>query len=79
MNEFVKKPPPWVWSAVWYLISLAFAAGIAYETFAPKSWVTQKIQEHEVRTESQRREDMKEIKEGLKRIEERQYEQARRK
>jgi hypothetical protein len=79
MTEAARKLPGWVWSAMWYVISLVFAAGIAYETFAPKPWVEAKIKEHEVRTEEARKEDMRDIKESLKRIEERQYQAAQNK
>jgi hypothetical protein len=69
-----------------YLAGLVFAAGVAYEMFAPKVWVTDQIQKHEVRTEAQRKEDMNELKElvrelkgDIKDLGNRQYEQAQKK
>jgi hypothetical protein len=44
---------------------------------APREWVQDRIKDHEVRTEQARKDDMREIKEILKRIEERQYELAK--
>ena len=85
MTDTIKKLPPWLLDAVKYIVFLAFAAGGAYATFAPKEWVTEKIdgavKVHEERTESQRKEDMRDIKDALRRIEERvdkQYDRQRR-
>ena len=77
MPESLKKIPPWAAQILIWIVVLIFSAGAAYETFAPKTWVQDRITEHEVRTEEARKEDMKDIKEALKRIEERQYEAAK--
>jgi len=57
------------------VITLVFAAGAAYESFAPRPWVQTQIKEHEERTEQARKDDMKLIRESLNRIEERQWQQ----
>jgi len=77
-TEKFSKIPSWVWSAVWQAVLLIFALGVASERYAPKEYVDDKIKEHAVATEGRHVDDMREIKEALKRIEERQYEQAKR-
>jgi hypothetical protein len=74
MPDQLKKLP---WGLIIQVLSIIFAAGVAYATFAPKEWVQDRIKDHEVRTEQARKDDMREIKEILKRIEDRQYELAR--
>jgi len=73
MTDALKKMP---WQLIIQVAVWVFLAGMAYATFAPKPWVEEKIKEHEVRTEEVRKQDMRDIKDALNRIEERQYQQA---
>lgn len=77
MTDSIKKIPNWVWSALWQAILLVFALGVASERYAPKAWVEEKIGIHASQSEAKYNEDMRDIKDALKRIEERQYEQAK--
>ena len=83
MTDLPGKLPSWAWGFMRYVLGLVFAAGVAYEMFAPKVWVTGQIKEHEERTEAQRKEDMRELKDLVKELKvdikdlgNRQYEQA---
>ncbi len=79
MTDTMKRVPSWVWSAVWQAVLLIFALGVASERYAPKEFVTEQIKAHAEATEAQHKEDIKEIKAILERMEARQYEQAKQK
>lgn len=76
MPESLKKIQPWMVQILIWVVTLIFLAGGAYREFAPREWVQEKIQDHATKSEQSYREDMREIKDALKRIEDRQYEAA---
>jgi uncharacterized protein YlxW (UPF0749 family) len=65
MVTFPKKFPVWLFGVLRYIVGLIIALTVAYETLATKDYVADSIKAHEERTETQRREDVRSIKEGV--------------